>query len=381
MDAHLHDMSRIETILAQVGCDPQPPARDLVSPVHLSTTYERAADGSYPGGYVYTRNANPTRRRFEDAMTLLEGGVDASAFASGMAATAAVFQSLRPGDHVIIPDDVYYGVRRLLRDSFEPWGLHVTTVDMTDLDALEHALLPETRIVWAETPSNPLSKITDLRAVANVVHDANSRLIVDSTWATPLLQRPLELGADYVMHSVTKYLSGHSDVLGGVVVTKYDDDWWTRVRAEQRSAGAVLDPFSAWLAMRGMRSLGARMALHARNARSVADFLYEHPRVTHVHYAGHPSHPGHDVAARQMDDFGGMLSFQVDGTAEDTLAVVGRTHVFARATSLGGTESLIEHRASIEEQPTATPDNLVRLSVGLEHVDDLIEDLDRALSG
>lgn len=372
---------RIETLLAQTGCEPSPPARDLVSPLHLSTTYERGADGSYPGGFIYTRAGNPTRSQFERAVARLEGGVEAAAFASGMAATSAVFRALRPGDHIVVPDDVYYGVRRLLRDSIEPWGLTYSAVDLADLDALRAELRDETRLVWAETPSNPLCKITDLRSVADAAHEAGAVLVVDGTWTTPLLQQPLALGADAVMHSATKYLGGHSDVLGGVLVTKAQNELWERVRSEQTSAGAVMDPFSAWLAMRGMRSLAARMTLHSSNGRRIAAFLHRHPRIERVYYAGLASHPGHRVAAAQMQDFGGMLSFQVSGNGEAALAVAGRTRVFARATSLGGTESLIEHRASIEEQPSPTPANLIRLSVGLEHVDDLIADLDSALSG
>lgn len=300
-------MRRVETLLAQTGCDPSPPTGDLVSPLHLSTTYERSPDGSYPGGFIYTRSANPTRRQFEVAMASLEGGAEAAAFASGMAATTAMFHALRPGDHVIFPDDVYYGVRRLLRDMFEPWGLAASAVDLTDLGALRAALRPATRLVWAETPSNPLSKVTDLEAVADLVGRSGAKLIVDSTWTTPLLQRPLEKGADYVMHSVTKYLAGHSDVLGGVLIARESDALWNRVRRAQTSAGAVMDPFSAWLAMRGMRSLAARMTLHSRNARHVAEFLQRHPNVTTVHYAGLSAHPGFEIASRQMEDFGGAV--------------------------------------------------------------------------
>lgn len=374
-------MRRIETLLAQTGCDPSLPTGDLVSPIHLSTTYERAVDGSYPGGFMYSRSENPTRNQFERAVAELEGGAGAAAFASGMASVAALLQPLKPGAHVVVPDDVYYGVRRLIRDVFERWGLEYTAVDMTDRQAVRGAIRETTRLVWLETPSNPLSKITDIAAVADVAHEGGALVVVDSTWATPLLQRPLRLGADFVMHSATKYLAGHSDVLGGVLVAAETNGLWEEVKKVQVAAGAVMDPFSAWLAMRGMRSLAARMQLHSANARRVAEHLEAHPRVAAVHYAGLASHPGHEVARRQMTDFGGMMSFQVDGDGDDALAVVGRTEVFSRATSLGGTESLIEHRASIEEQPSPTPANLIRLSVGLEHVDDLLADLDAALSG
>lgn len=373
-------MARIETLLAKTGCIPEEPTGDLVSPLHLATTYERAKDGSYPGGYMYTRNGNPTRSQFEQAMARLEGGEDAAAFSSGMAAADAVFQALDPGDHVIVPDDVYYGVRRLLADHMARWGLEYTEADFTDPRTVKSAVRKETRLVWVETPSNPLSRITDIQAIADVAHAAGAIVVVDGTWTTPVLQRPLSLGADLVHHSVTKYLAGHSDVLGGVLVTRFEDPFWMHVRQVQSSAGAVMDPFSAWLAMRGMRSLAARMPIHCRNAREIAHWLAGHPRVTAVHYAGLPDHPGNAVATRQMSDFGGMLSFQVKGGRNAAFEVAARVKVFTRATSLGGTESLIEHRASTERQPSPTPEDLLRLSVGLEHIDDLMADLEQALS-
>jgi len=372
-------MPHLETILAQAGCGPDPSTGALVAPIQLSTTFERAADGSYPSGYVYSRENNPTRQQFEATMAALEGGAACAAFASGMAAAHAVMQTLAPGDHVILPDDVYHGVRHLVATLFSPWGLQYTIVDLTDLDALDGALRPETRLVWAETPSNPMLKITDLPAVAERVHAAGALLAVDSTWTTPLLQRPLDLGADLVLHAVTKYLGGHSDVLGGAVVARTHEDFFERLRAVQRAAGPVMDPFSAWLALRGMRSLAARLRLHCETARRVAAFLDARPYVARVHYPGLPGHPGHAVAARQMRDFGGMLSFEVHGTRADAMAVAARVGVFKRATSLGGTESLIEHRASVEAPPTRTPETLLRCSIGLEHADDLIADLAQAL--
>jgi cystathionine gamma-synthase len=372
-------MARLETLLAQTGCDPDLPTRDLVTPIHLSTTYERAEDGTYPGGFMYSRNDNPNRRQLEETLATLEGGAAGAAFASGMAATIAILQSLKPGDHVVIPDDVYYGVRRLLDEVLVPWGLAYDRADLSKPESVRAAMRDGTRLIWAETPSNPLSKITDLSAIARIAHDGDALLVVDSTWTTPLLQRPLEHGADLVMHSVTKYLAGHSDVLGGTVVSRRKDGLFERIRAYQITAGPVMEPFSAWLAMRGMRSLAPRMSVHCRNARAVASRLASHPRVVAVHYAGLESHPGHDIARRQMDDFGGMLSFQVDGGVDGAMAVAARTQVFRRATSLGGTESLIEHRASIEKEPTPTPQNLLRLSVGLEHSDDLLTDIEQAL--
>jgi cystathionine gamma-synthase len=373
-------MSRLETILAHAGCEPDPVTGAVVSPLHLATTFERAPDGSYPHGFFYSRHDNPNRRQFEETLCALEGGAACIAFASGMAASAAVLQALKPGDHIVLADDAYWGVRKLLKTVFADWNLSYTEVDLTDPDALDQALRPETRIVWAETPSNPMLKITDLAAVAERARAAGALLLVDGTWGTPLLQRPLEWGADLVLHSVTKYLAGHSDVLGGAVVCKEEDGFTERLRSIQRDAGPVMDPFSAWLTLRGMRSLAARLKVQCTNARTIATFLAEHPRVRTVHFPGLPDHPGHDVARRQMLDFGGMLSFEVDGSREDAMAVAGRAQVFRRATSLGGTESLIEHRASIEAPPTRTPDTLLRLSVGLEHEQDLLEDLSQALS-
>ena len=375
--------SDLRTRLAQAGCHPDPQTRALTPPLHLATTFERPASGDYGEGYVYARWGNPTRDLFETTLADLEAdsdGAEAAAFASGMAATATVLQALRPGDHVLLPDDVYHGVRSLFRTTFDDWGLNYTEVDQTDLDAVRNAIRPETRLVWAETPSNPLLKITDLAALAEIAHDAGALLLVDGTWTTPLLQRPLALGADLVLHSATKYLGGHSDALIGALVARRGVALFERVRALQKGAGAVADPFSSWLVLRGMRSLGARMPLHCANAQQLAEALADHPAVEAVHYPGLPDHPGHAIAKEQMDGFGGMLSFQVRGGAEEALGVAARVRVFHRATSLGGTESLIEHRASIESQPTPTPPNLLRVSVGLESADDLIADLTSALN-
>ncbi len=361
---------------------PDPHTGALVAPPVLSSTFERAADGSYPGGYQYSRTANPTRHLFETTLAEAEGGAACAAFASGMAAATAVFQALRPGAHVLLADDVYYGVRALLDDVFARWDLTYEAVDLADLDAFEKALADAKKaqgLVWAETPSNPLLKITDIAAVAERAKNAGARLAVDATWTTPLLQRPLDLGADLVVHSVTKYLGGHSDLVGGAVVAQEEDEFFAHVRAVQEKGGAVMDPFSAWLALRGMRSLGARLRLQCENARAVAAFLDAHPRVTCVHFPGLETHAGHATARRQMEDFGAMLSFEVAGGAEDAMGVAGRCEVFTRATSLGGTESLIEHRASIEPPSSTTPAALLRLSVGLERAEDLVADLSQAL--
>ena len=374
-------MPHLETRLAQAGGVPDPETGALIPPIHLSTTYERGADGVYPRGFVYSRLANPTRLRFETTLAALEGGAACAAFASGMAAATAVLQALRPGDHLLLPDDVYYGVRRLVETVFAEWGLAWSEVDMTDPDAVAAALRPETRLVWTETPSNPMLKITDLRAVAERAHAAGARLLVDGTWMTPFLQRPFEHEADLVLHSVTKYLGGHSDVLGGAVVFRAEDAFSERVRALQTSAGAVMDPFSAWLALRGMRTLAARLRMQCDTARRLAAFLQTHPAVARVHHPSLPEHPGHAVARRQMDDDGAMLSIEVRGGLDEALGVAARVKVFTRATSLGGVESLIEHRASIEAPPSRTPASLLRLSIGLEHPDDLLADLSQALGG
>ncbi len=374
-----HDRLHLETLLAKAGCIPDPSSGAIVAPPCLSTTFERAPDGSYPHGYIYSRYDNPTRHQLEDTLALLEGGQACAAFASGMAAATALLQAVEPESHVLIPDDVYYGVRNLLENIFACRGIRYSTADFADLEAVRAALRPNTRLLWAETPSNPLLKITALAGLARLAREVGARLVVDSTWAPPPIQRPLELGADLVLHSLTKYLSGHSDVMGGALIAREADDFFARIRIIQQTAGAVLDPFSAWLTLRGLRTLAVRLQRQCENARHLAVFLRDHPRVVRVHYPGLPDHPGHEIARHQMQDFGAMLSFEVDGGVEQALAVAARTRVFMRATSLGGTESLIEHRASIETPPTRTPSNLLRLSIGLEHVDDLLADLSQAL--
>jgi cystathionine gamma-synthase len=372
---------RFETLAVHAGTTVDPATGAVTPAIHLSTTFERAPDASFPSGFSYSRSNNPTRRSLETCLAALEGGADAAAFSSGQAATFAVFQSLRPGDHVIAPEDAYYGTPDLLLDHFAPWGLECTLVDMTDLDAVRRALRPSTRLVWVETPSNPRMKVTDIAAVSAIAKDAGVLVACDNTWATPLLQRPFALGADLVMHSTTKYLGGHSDILGGGLVTKEANDLWTRIRKVQASGGGVPSPFECWLVMRGIRSLPWRMRGHAANAIAVARFLATHPEVEQVHYPGLESDPGYAVASKQMAQPGGMLSFLVRGGRDDAIAMTNRLRVFTRATSLGGPESLIEHRASIEGPRTRAPENLLRVSVGLEHHEDLIDDLRQALEG
>ncbi len=371
---------RIETIAVHAGACVDPTTGAVTPAIHPSTTFERGPDGAYPRGFLYARNNNPNREALERCLAALEGGAAAAAFGSASAATAAIFQALRPGDHVVAPLDCYHGTGRLLRETFGPWGLAATFVDMTDPDAIRKAVTVRTALVWVESPSNPLWKLTDLAAAAEIAHAAGARLVCDNTTATPVLQAPFALGADLILHATTKYLGGHGDVLGGAVVTRASDAFFERVRAIQASGGAVPSPFDCWLVLRGIRTLPYRVRAHSENALRVATFLAGHPRVERVHYPGLPEHPGHALARRQMTAFGGMLSVQVRGDRARAMEVAAALTVFTRATSFGGTESLVEHRASIEGPGTRTPENLLRLSIGLEHADDLIEDFDRALA-
>lgn len=371
---------RIETLAVKTGMDPDGTSRAIAPPITLSTTFERGEDGSYPGGFDYSRSGNPNRAVLEAALAALEGGPEAVAFPSGMAATFAVIFSLSPGDHVVAADDAYYGTGVLLRDLFAERGIEASFVDMTDLDAVRSAMRPNTRLVWMETPSNPLIRISDIEAIAGIAREGGAISCCDNTWATPLLQRPLDLGMDLVMHSTTKYFGGHSDVTGGAVIVRESGGTLEALRKTQKDGGLVPSPFDAWLTRRGLESLAARMAMHCSNAMELARFLDAHPRVARVYYPGLRDDPGHALAARQMSDFGGMLSFDVAGGREEAFAVAANVKVIARATSLGGTHSLIEHRASVEGAATRAPENLLRMSVGLEHVDDLKEDLDRALA-
>jgi cystathionine gamma-synthase len=371
---------RFETLAVHVGDGVDEASGDVVPPIHLSTTYRRAADGRFPSGNNYIRDDNPNRRALEACLAQLEGGAAAAAFASGMAATMTIFQALTPGDHVVVPFDAYFGTRKLLDELFVPWGLHATLVDPTDLGQVRAALRPETKLVWLESPSNPLIRVSDLAAVTALAHEAGARVVCDNTWATPMLQRPFALGADLIMHSTTKYLSGHGDVMGGAVVTRLEDEFFRRIHTLQVDGGAVPAPLDSWLVRRGIRSLPGRMHLHCSNAAVVAAFLAEHRAVERVYYPGLASDPGHAVAAKQMRWFGGMLSFVLPGGRDQAFAVAGRLRLFTRATSMGGPASLVEHRASIEGSRTVAPEGLLRLSIGLEHADDLVEDLQQALA-
>ncbi|MEY2480166.1 MAG: cystathionine gamma-synthase [Verrucomicrobiota bacterium] len=370
---------KIETIAVHAGHSIDPATGAVATPIHLSTTFERDLDGSFSRGFMYTRNNNPNRQALEKGLAALEGGVTAAAFASGSAATTAVFQALASGDHVILPNDAYYGTARIMTELFTRWNLAVTFIDMTNIDELKKALRKETKLVWIETPSNPLLTIVDLARVVDLARSAGAICVCDNTWA-PTLQMPFAFGVDLIVHSTTKYLGGHCDVLGGVVIAKNDDDFFKRIRSIQYSGGAVPSPFDCWLVLRGMRTLPWRMRAHSENAMKIAEFLAQDRHVERVHFPGLKSHPHYEIAARQMSAFSGMLSFEVKGGRETAMAAANKTKLFIRATSLGGVESLIEHRASIEGPGTRAPQGLLRLSIGLENAEDLIDDLAQALA-
>ncbi|MEP6993165.1 MAG: PLP-dependent transferase [Acidobacteriota bacterium] len=370
---------KFETRAVHAGGKPDPGTGAIAPPIHLSTTFEHGPAGERPGGYMYIREGNPTQTRLEEALAEVEGGQTAFVFASGLAAGAAYLQALPAGSHVVFPDDIYYGFRTIAEEFLPRWGMEASAVDMGDLDRVRAALKPNTRLIWAETPSNPLMKIVDLSAVASIAREAGARMIVDGTFATPALQRPLELEADAVLHATTKYLGGHSDVQGGALILREKDELGDKIAHVRHILGAVSSPFNSWLVLRGLRSLSCRMERHSSNGLALARALAAHPGIEAVHYPGLESHPGHAVAAQQMSGFGGMLSLRVRGGRDAAIRVASRVKLFTNATSLGGTESLIEHRASSEGPASPTPQNLLRVSVGLEHPDDLIADLTQAL--
>ncbi len=376
-----------ETLAIHAGQEPDPQTGAVVPPIYQVSTYKQDGVGGLRDGYEYSRSANPTRHALEECLAALEGGRHALAFASGMAAEDCLLRAVcAPGDDVIIPDDAYGGTFRLMARVFADWGVSYRPVPVSDVAAVRGALAERpARVLWAETPTNPLLSIADIAALADVAHQAGALLVVDNTFASPYLQQPLALGADAVVHSTTKYLGGHSDVIGGAVVVA-DPALGERLAFLQNATGAVAGPFDAWLTLRGVRTLAIRMDQHCRNAARVADMLASHPAVTQVYYPGLPSHPGHEVAAKQMRGFGGMVSFQVRGGAEAAVAACGRTRLFTLGESLGGVESLVEHpgrmtHASAAGSPLEVPDDLVRLSVGIETGEDLLEDLRQALAG
>ena len=371
----------LETMAAQALGEVDPVSGDLVPAIHMSTTFERQTDGSYLQDRVYARADNPTFEHAERLLAALEGGSGCALFASGMAATTAIFQSLVPGDHVLVARVLYWGVRKWLAEFGLTWGLDVEFVDTTDLTAVARAIRTgRTRFIWVETPANPMWDITDLMALAQVAHAADVQVVVDNTVATPVLTRPIAYGADLVVHSATKYLNGHGDVLAGAVVTARLDAFWERIRSWRRNAGGVVGPFEAWLLQRGMRTLFLRVRRSSETALVLAQHFDSHPRLQQVLYPGLISHPGHAIAARQMTGgFGGMLSVRVAGGEEAAMAVATAVRVFKRATSLGGVESLIEHRRSTEGPSSPVPGDLLRLSIGLETPEDLVADLEAAL--
>ena len=375
------DRMRFETAAIHAGQEPDELYGSVNVPIYQTSTYAQPSVGK-PKVFDYARGGNPTREAFQTALAALEGAERAFAFGSGMAAETTLLLSLRPGDHVVLPDDVYGGTYRLLSTVLEPWGLSYSVVDLTDLEDLRGALREETRVVWLETPSNPMLRVVDVGAVAQAAHEAGARVVVDNTFATPALQRPLELGADAVVHSVTKYIGGHSDLIGGAVVTS-DPEWIERLGFLANAVGAVPGPMDCYLGLRGLKTLALRMAKHSENAATIAAWLVSHPKVRRVYYPGLESHPGHDVASKQMSSFGGIVSFDAESAAE-AIAIAERAELFFLAESLGGVESLIEvpgpmTHASVAGSPCEVPAQLVRLSVGLEHVDDLLADLDHAL--
>ncbi len=370
---------KIETIAVRVGRDIEAATGEVAPAVHLSTTYERDLDGEFSRGYSYIRPDNPGRRALEQCIAALEGGSDATAYASGSGASLAVFSLLRPGDHVLAPIEVYHGTAKQLRDIIGPMGVSCSFIDMTKNEVVRNALTSKTRLVWIETPSNPMLNISDVETIAELAHGRGAVVCVDNTFATPVWQKPFELGADLVMHSSTKYFGGHSDVMGGAVVARDRGGLSDQLRDYQGSSGNVPSPFDCWLVRRSLTTLSCRVHAQTHTAARLVQFLHKNRAVERVFYPGLETHPGHELARKQMSGFGAMLSFCVRGGRDQAFTVAGRTKLFTRATSLGGVESLIEHRKSVEGPHSVTPENLLRVSVGLENADDLIADLDDAL--
>ena len=376
----------IQTKAIHAGYSAHGPEQPVVSPLQPGTIFTHPLTGfdSAAGSYGYSRYGNPNRRELEQILTALEGGAISAAFSSGMAAITAVFQVLSPDDHVVVCNDVYHGTRAVLNDIMKRWGLMVTYVDAADVNAVAQAMQPQTRIVWLETPSNPRLLISDIAAISAMVREIERephqiKVCVDNTWGTPILQQPLVLGADIVMHSCTKYIGGHSDVLAGALIARHQDAFFESIRTLQKQTGAVLSPFDSWMLVRSLKTLPIRMRVHCENAARIAAFLQQHPKVGEVFYPGLPESPGHDIALRQMSDFGGMVSALFLSKKEKILQEIATSRLFKVATSLGGVESLWEHRQSSEGPTSTTPENLVRMSVGIEHPDDLIADIEMVL--
>ncbi|MDT9693517.1 cystathionine gamma-synthase [Streptomyces sp. P9(2023)] len=381
-DEHTHQSFETRAIHAGNTADPLTGA--VVPPIYQVSTYKQDGVGGLRGGYEYSRSANPTRTALEENLAALEGGRRGLAFASGLAAEDCLLRTLlAPGDHVVIPNDAYGGTFRLFAKVVQRWGVDFSVADTSDVDAVRGAVNDRTKVIWVETPSNPLLGITDIAAVAGVARSAGAKLVVDNTFASPYLQQPLSLGADVVVHSLTKYMGGHSDVVGGALVTA-DEALGEELAYHQNAMGAVAGPFDSWIVLRGIKTLAVRMDRHSENAGKIVEMLTQHPKVTQVLYPGLPEHPGHEIAAKQMKAFGGMISFRVEGGEEAAVGVCDRAKLFTLGESLGGVESLIEHpgrmtHASVAGSALEVPADLVRLSVGIENVDDLLADLRQAL--
>lgn len=366
---------KIDTLVIHGGDPEESAAGPVIPPLYLSTTFQRDRNGEFSSGYMYTRHNNPSREQLETCLARLEGGEGAACFSSGSAAAMAVFQSLQPGDHVIVPKDMYMGIQNMIREVMTGWKLDFS---FADLDSTAELLRPATKLIWIETPSNPLMKVTDIRKVTALARKKGIVTVCDNTFATPVFQRPLELGADLVMHSTTKYIGGHSDVLGGVIICRRKEGFFERVRKVQTLGGSVLSPFDSYLTLRGVKTLACRMNVHHANALRLAEWLNAHPLVEKVFHPGLPEHPGHETARSQMSGYGGMLSFLIRGGRQEALNLINASRLFTHATSLGGVESLIEHRASQEGPGSLSPENLLRVSVGIENTDDLIADMKQA---
>ncbi len=371
---------KFETLAIQSTQLPDKTTGAVATPINLSTTFEREADGSYKSGFVYSRAENPNRQLLEDSLAVLEKGAVGFAFSSGMAAITALFNTLKSGDHLLLPHDVYYATKVMAEMLFGDKGIKVETVVMSDLKAVKKAIKKNTALVWLETPSNPQLNVSDIAKISKMAHKVGAICAVDNTWPSPVLQRPLEHGADVSMHSTSKYFGGHSDVLGGCLILKEKGPLAEQIKSIQTLTGGVPSPFECWLVTRGIKTLHVRVMQQTKNAAKLATFLEQHQKIERVNYPGLKSHPHHKVAKKQMiGGFGAMLSVQVKGSAKNAMKLTGRLRLFTTATSLGGVESLVEHRKSIEGPDSPTPDNLLRISVGLENVEDLIADWRQAL--
>ncbi|MFA4868478.1 MAG: aminotransferase class I/II-fold pyridoxal phosphate-dependent enzyme [Pedobacter sp.] len=370
---------RAETLAIHAGNLYDISTKDVTPPINLSTTFLRNEEGGYSGGHMYSRLSNPNRSALEKIITELEKGADACALSSGNTAGMTVFQALKPGSHIIAPDDMYWGFKKQLLTIFAD-TLSIDFIDLNNFEEIKRHIKENTVMIWTETPSNPLLKITDISTISAICKENGLIMACDSTFASPSLQNPILLGADIVMHSSTKYIGGHSDVLGGILITAEKNELWDKIRNIQEVGGAVPSPFDCYLLVRSIKTLAYRMRGHCENGMALALYLQNHPAIEAVYYPGLSSHPGHEIAKKQMNGFGGMLSILVKGGSDEARRVVNRVKLFTQATSLGGVESLIEHRASIEGPTSTTPPNLIRISAGLEHIDDLIADIEQALA-